>query len=71
MDTAEDGINLVHKLADFVKVLISEPDGTVVGQGIVLRSDYADHSAIIAAEHAEQREVLRETEKWMQIMSHR
>jgi hypothetical protein len=71
MDTAEDGINLVHKPADFVKVLISEPDGTVVGEGIVLRSDYPDHSAIIAAEHAEQREVLRETEKWMQTMNHR
>jgi hypothetical protein len=71
MDGAEKELNSNHKLAAFIKVIICQPDKTVIGQAIVLREDYADQRAINAAMDAAHQELENETKRWLQAMQHR
>ena len=71
MDSAAKEENPAHKLAAFIKVLICKPDGTFMGQGIVFRKDYADHSKIIAARDAARHQLLEADKRRMQMLEHR
>ena len=63
-----DALQPPHEAAAFIKVLICESDGEIVGEAVVFRSDYANLSALHTAQNDAFEKAQTTKKKWIKKM---